>query len=63
MKEYKLSAVLVIIMSDNKSKYRASRAFPLNAEDRIIISGVSGKFPNSENVAEYADNLYNKVNR
>lgn len=30
------------------------------AED-IVISGMSGKFPKSKNVAEFSHNLYNKV--
>lgn len=29
--------------------------------DEIVISGISGKFPKSKNMAEYAHNLYNKV--
>lgn len=38
-----------------------SRAFPENDDHRIMISGVAGKFPNSNNVAEFEQNLYNKV--
>lgn len=30
-------------------------------DDDIVISGVSGKFPNSDNMNEYAFNLFNKV--
>lgn len=30
-------------------------------EDEIVISGVSGRFPNSNNMAEFAQNLYNKI--
>lgn len=40
-----------------------SRAHPRTPGDAIVISGVSGKFPNSRNVEEYAHNLYNKVRR
>lgn len=29
--------------------------------DEIVISGISGRFPNTANVAEFAANLYNKV--
>jgi len=29
--------------------------------DEIVISGISGKFPSSDNVAELTQNLYNKV--
>jgi fatty acid synthase len=32
-----------------------------NPEDEIVISGISGRFPNSANVAEFAHNLYNKI--
>lgn len=33
----------------------------INVDDEIVISGVSGRFPNSDNMAEFAHNLYNKV--
>lgn len=39
-----------------------ARARPLNPGDEIVISGISGKFPNSQNLEEFANNLYNKVN-
>lgn len=29
--------------------------------DKIVISGISGRFPNSNNVKEFAENLYNKI--
>lgn len=29
--------------------------------DEIVISGISGKFPKSKNLAEFSNNLYNKV--
>ncbi|CAO1315088.1 unnamed protein product [Diamesa serratosioi] len=29
--------------------------------DKIVISGISGRFPNSNNMQEFSDNLYNKV--
>jgi fatty acid synthase, animal type len=29
--------------------------------DEIVVSGIAGRFPNSKNVAEFADNLYGKV--
>lgn len=29
--------------------------------DEIVISGISGKFPNARNMAELSYNLYNKV--
>lgn len=39
-----------------------SRTFPSTPDDDIVVSGFSGKFPNSRNVAEFERNLYNKVN-
>lgn len=30
-------------------------------ENEIVISGVSGKFPNSNNMEEFSNNLFNKV--
>lgn len=38
-----------------------SRTFPLTPDDEIVIAGISGKFPNSKNFAEFESNLYNKV--
>lgn len=38
-----------------------SRIKPVTSDDEIVISGISGKFPNSKNVAEFADNLFKKV--
>jgi fatty acid synthase, animal type len=29
--------------------------------DQIVISGISGRFPKSNNLSEFASNLYNKV--
>ena len=31
-------------------------------ESEIIITGISGRFPECDSVAEFADKLYNKVN-
>lgn len=33
----------------------------MKVDDEIVISGVSGRFPSSKNMAEFAHNLYNKV--
>lgn len=38
-----------------------SRAYPLTPGDEIVISGISGRYPNSDNIHEFAHNLYNKV--
>jgi fatty acid synthase len=32
-----------------------------NVDDEIVISGVSGRFPNSNNMAEFSHNLFNKI--
>lgn len=39
----------------------AARIFASSADEEICISGVSGQFPSSRNVAEFEENLYNKV--
>lgn len=31
-------------------------------DDEIVVTGMAGRFPNSANVAEFAYNLYNKIN-
>jgi acyl transferase domain-containing protein len=46
--------------SSDKTKM-FSRSKPLTVEDDIIISGISGRFPNSDNMQEFSENLYNKV--
>lgn len=46
---------------DKQQQRRNERVFPRCEDDRIMISGVAGKFPNSDNVNEFAKNLYNKV--
>lgn len=40
-----------------------ARIRPESADDEIVISGISGKFPKAGNMAEFAHNLYNKVNK
>lgn len=39
-----------------------TRAKALHPDDEIVITGISGKFPNAQNVEEFAKKLYNKVN-
>lgn len=39
----------------------SARVFAPSPDDEIVISGISGKFPNSKNLAEFSHNLYNKV--
>lgn len=38
-----------------------SRTHPITPDEDIVVTGVSGKFPNSKNVEEFSHNLYNKV--
>jgi fatty acid synthase, animal type len=40
---------------------RVSTRVLVDPEDEIVISGISGRFPNSDNLTEFAFNLYNKV--
>lgn len=40
---------------------RFSRTHPETPGDEIVISGIAGKFPNSNNVEEYSHNLYHKI--
>lgn len=47
-------------MNDPRNNARVKAAHP---DDEIVITGISGKFPNAENVEEFAKNLYNKVNK
>lgn len=40
---------------------KSARATFDNADDEIVISGLSGRYPNSVNVNDFAEKLYNKV--
>lgn len=46
------------MLSKNSKKARATFSDP---QDEIVISGIAGRFPNSNNVADFAHNLYNKI--
>ena len=48
------------VNSDPSKKY-FSRVYALTPEDEICITGISGRFPSSINMHEYAHNLYNKI--
>lgn len=37
------------------------RSHAANSEEEIVISGMSGRFPKCDNVTQYKNNLYNKV--
>lgn len=40
---------------------RMTRSSAVLPGEEIVVSGYSGKFPNSKNVEEFKYNLYNKV--
>lgn len=44
-----------------KQKKMFSRIYPETPDDEIVISGISGRFPSSSNLHEFAYNLYNKI--
>lgn len=46
------------MLSKNSKKPRAIFADP---QDEIVISGIAGRFPNSNNMAVFSHNLYNKI--
>lgn len=46
---------------ERKNKTVNARIWARTPDDEIVISGISGKFPSSKNVTEFAHNLYNKV--
>jgi len=33
----------------------------VDAEEKIVISGIAGRFPNSDNMKEFQDNLFNEM--
>lgn len=43
-----------------KPKY-LSRTKPETVNDEIVISGISGRFPNADDMAEFSHKLYNKI--
>lgn len=40
---------------------RSASAIMENKDNDIVVSGISGRFPNSDNLKEFGYNLYNKV--
>lgn len=40
---------------------KRNRCYASSMDEEIVISGISGRFPNSKNVAEFSFNLYNSV--
>ena len=48
-------------MSSSYNRRVLTKVTITDPDDEIVISGISGRFPNSANVADFAYNLYNKV--
>jgi fatty acid synthase, animal type len=46
------------MLSKQCKKQRATFEDP---QDELVISGIAGRFPNSNNMAEFSHNLFNKV--
>lgn len=42
-------------------QYRPMNRLKVDPEDEIVISGISGRFPKSHNVAELSHNLFNNI--
>lgn len=43
------------------SELRYNRRVVCDPDDEIVISGISGRFPSSASVSDFANNLYNAV--
>jgi fatty acid synthase, animal type len=48
-------------MSSSFDRRVLTKATLTNPKDGIVISGTSGRFPNADNVADFAHSLYNKI--
>lgn len=46
---------------DHKPSQDTHRIFPSTPDEEIVISGLAGRYPNSENAGELRENLFNKV--
>jgi len=40
---------------------RLNSYISIDAEEEIVISGIAGRFPNSNNLKEFGENLLNKM--
>lgn len=45
---------------EDYKKRAATRIKPISEGDEIVISGISGRFPNAANFTEFSEKLYNK---
>ncbi|XP_053675272.1 fatty acid synthase-like [Anopheles nili] len=48
-------------MHPSKPSTSVATATPITAGNSIVISGIAGKYPRSDSVGHFAENLYNKV--
>lgn len=48
-------------MFNSKVNDSAVKMISANEDSEIVISGISGRFPKSDNMSEFAFNLYNKI--
>ncbi len=48
-------------MLPNHEKRLLTKSQPALPGEEIVISGISGKFPNAENIQVFSDKLYSKV--
>ena len=43
-----------------KSLYKVNKLAPIPSGGEVVISGISGRFPESDNMTELKENLFNK---
>lgn len=60
-KRFKINCPKMAKVKRNGTRTQKTRIQPATPGDEIVISGISGKFPNANNVAEYSKKLYDKV--
>lgn len=51
----------ILTPKDFPRNHENFRVFPATPGDEIVISGMSGRYPECDNVEELSHNLYNKV--
>lgn len=48
-------------MSERSEKTKSTTWSHTEPGEEVVISGIAGRFPNSDNVADLQENLFNKV--
>lgn len=51
----------IITEKSYKPSNETFRIFPSSPEEEIVISGLAGRYPSSDNAEELSHHLYNKV--